>query len=471
MTPKFSFSSLNPSRHLVGRLFLWFWVTLVISVLISGWIGRLLADRIDVRQPHEKELVALTNGAKRIAKVHEARPDVPMDALLRIAHKRRAADHRNIYVLYNPNTSEVISGPGRGPFTPFIEENIWFLKEQNRIMAVSRGLSTFIGIEEISVKGEPWWLVLQRPSGKPMPLREHFLWFIAAAIVMSGLFCYFFARSIVKPIQRLQTSTKKLADGHWQTRVDEHHFRRDEIGQLVSDFNAMAEQLERAWHRQQRLLADVSHELRSPLARLQMAVGLIEQEGASEHSMARIEREAERMEVLINRLLQLTRVEGAQPSFESSSLAELLSEMLNDAAFEAQQIGKQCLLPSIPNVQVNVNRELFLSGVENIIRNAIRYAEKSVVVALQCNDQAWVISIADDGPGLQASEYEAIFRPFYRPTEARDRASGGAGLGLAIAKAVVDLHDGDIQAAQSAMGGLIITISLPLDGHQQCSGK
>ena len=464
-------SKLNPNRHLFSRLFLWFWVTLVISVLTAGWLGRLLADNVDVREARGKELAWLESGAKRIRKVHEVRPSMPLDSVVRVAHKRGATERFVTYVLFNPASGDLVTGPGRVPFAPFAEENFRFIKEQGKATVVSRGLSVFIGIETITLDGQEWWFLVQRPSGRPMPLQKHFGWLILGAVLISGLFCFLFARSLVKPIERLQDSTKKLAEGGWQTRVDEHKFRRDEIGQLVKDFNAMADQLERAWQRQQRLLADVSHELRSPLARLQMAIGLIEQEGSTNTSINRIEREAERMEMLINRLLQLTRVEGAQPAFERISVSDLLAETLNDAAFEAQQNNKVLPTPDFPECTVTVNRELFLSGVENIIRNAIRYANGNIQVQLRCLTTHWEISIADDGPGLQASEYDAIFRPFYRPTEARDRASGGAGLGLAIAKAVVDLHDGDIQAAQSSMGGLIIRISLPLHGPHQCSGK
>ena len=224
----------------------------------------------------------------------------------------------------------------------------------------------------------------------------------------------------------------------------------------------MAEQLESMWGAQKRLLADVSHELRSPLARLQMALGLAHQQNVDPQTLQRIEREANRMEALIRQLLTLSRAEAGEVSFQQQALNNVLSDVLNDANFEAKSNNKQLHINSIPPITVNVDSMMFCRAVENVLRNAIRHSYQLTTVTFNEDNQYIYIHITDDGQGLNIEECERIFAPFYRASLARERASGGVGLGLSIAKAALELHHGRITAEQADTGGLRVSIALPL---------
>jgi len=260
----------------------------------------------------------------------------------------------------------------------------------------------------------------------------------------------------------IQGSAKKLANGNWQTRVGKAANRHDELGQLARDFNLMAEQLESMWGAQKRLLADVSHELRSPLARLQMALGLAHQQNVDPKTLQRIEREANRMEALIQQLLTLSRAEAGEVSFQQQGLNDVLSDILVDARFEAESNNKQLQIASVPSITVNVDSMMFCRAVENVLRNAIRHSHQLVTITFSKDNQNTYIHITDDGEGLSSEECERIFAPFYRASLARERESGGVGLGLSIAKAALELHHGRITAEQADTGGLRVTIALPL---------
>lgn len=459
--------AVNPTRHLVARLFLWFWTTLIICVLCALWLGKVLSDNYEVKNAKKAEVRLLDTFAQRMQVTKERYPDKSVDSLLKIAHRRDGLRHFVRFVMYDPQSQTIIRGQAKGPAGPFLNEILEFIAQQDAPVSVTRGLSNFVGAKPLLINDTAWLLYIQRPSNRPLHLNEKLPWLIGLALIISAGLCYVFARSIVKPISRLQMSTRLIANGDLKTRVDDKGYRQDEIGHLVDDFNTMASRLETMWSGQQRLLADVSHELRSPLARLQMAVGLASQKDLDSSVIQRIEREAERMELLIDRLLRLTRVESSQAKFTVMSIHELLSEIMADASFETKQQNKQLVLEMPEDFEVQVNAELLLSGVENIVRNAIRYAIQVVKVCVLKNDNQWFLTIEDDGPGVPLEELEHIFKPFYRPSSARDRESGGAGLGLAIAKAVVDLHHGVIKASLSATGGLSIMISLPLSGKRK----
>lgn len=295
------------------------------------------------------------------------------------------------------------------------------------------------------------------PGDPAEPLK----WLLGVGLMVSVLLSYLFARTLVKPIHHIQQASQKLALGDWQARASTGG-RRDELGQLAEDFNQMAGQLETLWRGQQRLLGDISHELRSPLTRLQMALGLAHQQNVDTPTLDRIERETERMEQLINQLLALTRAEASRPQMELVSVDALLEPILQDARFEADNHHKALHWQTLPSCTLMANPTLLGSGIENVIRNAIKYATDTIEVAVIVQEHTLIMHIDDNGPGLDSSEQDAIFTPFYRASLARDRQSGGVGLGLAIAKAAVTAHHGSIRAQDSASGGLRVTLHLPL---------
>ena len=292
------------------------------------------------------------------------------------------------------------------------------------------------------------------------------------AILISGVICYLLTRYITGPILRLRAAARELAAGNLGARAGgAMENRRDELGQLVRDFNQMADRIEVLLDSERQLIRDISHELRSPLARLNVALGLARQRAGAEAApqLDRIEREAERLNEMIGRLLTLARLEGAvAPSQQQPVLlSELVREVAEDAEFEAE--SRHC------RVQVNAadecntlgNPDLLRSAVENVVRNAVRYTAEGTEVQIDLNlvgsnGMQWAaIRVRDHGPGLPESELNNVFRPFYRVANARERETGGTGLGLAISERAVRLHGGTIHAFNAPGGGLLVEMRLP----------
>lgn len=234
----------------------------------------------------------------------------------------------------------------------------------------------------------------------------------------------------------------------------------------------MAEQLQTLIESHKQLLRDASHELRSPLARLQVALGLAQQRGGNEadSELDRIEREAERLNELIGQLLSLARLETtmAQVEREPIALAVLLEDIADDAAYEAGASNRDVKITHTVPVTINGNSVLLSSALENVVRNAIRYTADGTLVELSLQKDSdkpgWVvIRIRDHGPGIPEDMLNSIFEPFVRVGEARDRQTGGYGLGLAIAKRAINLHGGEINAANEDVDGMSIFIHLPVN--------
>lgn len=294
-------------------------------------------------------------------------------------------------------------------------------------------------------------------------------------LLVGGLFCYLLARSLAKPIVKLRGAAHELSDGNLSARVDQSLItRRDEIGSLGKDFNLMAAHIESLVSAQRRLLADISHELRSPLARQGVALGIARRRGNSEVTPAleRISREANRMNEMIGQLLDLSRVESGAELIDKSrvDLASLVSDIVQDADYEAREKNRAVKLVSRDDCTVMGSLELLNSAIENVVRNALRHTkpETEVEVNLRCvannGTTQSIITVRDHGAGVPEKALKEIFGPFYRVEDARDRKSGGTGLGLAIATRAVALHKGTINASNREDGGLEVEICIPAGG-------
>jgi two-component system sensor histidine kinase CpxA len=229
----------------------------------------------------------------------------------------------------------------------------------------------------------------------------------------------------------------------------------------------MAERIAALISSQQRLLADISHELRSPLARLTVALELA-RKNVSEKGIAaldRIEMETERVNTLVGQLLALTRLESGAERVppETVTLEDLVQQVVDDANYEAKPRHKEVKVLQLAPCRVRGSSELLRSGIENVIRNAIRYTAEgtAVEVSLTWKLDTAVLLVRDHGPGVPEAELAHIFEPFYRVGEARERSSGGVGLGLSIADRTIKLHGGSVRA-ENVPGGLLITIELPV---------
>ncbi|MFC3093735.1 HAMP domain-containing protein [Alteromonas sediminis] len=454
-------SIISRVRHSVGlRLLIGFWATLLAAILCIWLVAQWQKSDVEIARVDSQDIRLLDAAKQRTLRAFNRVGTIEgIKDLLANSRKGRV-------VLYDVGKQRVLSPPSR--FKRRLDRDVNELIEQSTPIKISRPPYQLIGPVPLQLAGKDFLLFVQRPGKEGLssyPNAPYFI--ILVLLIMSVLFSVFFTRSIVTPIRELYKTSQQLANGDWRARVSEKQCKKDEIGQLATGFNTMADKLAQNWQGQQRLLADVSHELRSPLTRLNMAVALAEQAAKDnaviKTALLRIEQETAVMEEMIGKVLTLSRAEAAMAKKEDLSLLELLEPVLSNAEFEASQLNKSFTVSAIPNITVHVQRDAVQSGIENVIRNAIRHAKGRIDVQLSevANEHqpCWCVTVTDDGSGLAEDDLQHIFSPFYRAERARDRKSGGVGLGLAIAKAVVTAHHGNIEATNHSDGGLKVSLS------------
>jgi two-component system OmpR family sensor kinase len=296
------------------------------------------------------------------------------------------------------------------------------------------------------------------------------MYFLFLAVVVSAAVSYLLARAISKPVSRFREAAVAIAAGNFDTRVAESvGRRRDEIGHLARDFDRMADELQTAWYQQTELTRNVSHELRSPLARLRVALELARREAGDLPEFAKIDKETERLDELIGRILDFAKMEarsGDEPT--RVQLEELLHVIVEDVQYECRSSGIEGVSvdlmvensPSIDGFPVALS-----SAIENVLRNAVRHSppNQAVTVTLRQDSANAVIEIVDQGSGVAEAELDSLFDPFFRSaTSPDDKGPKGSGLGLAIARRAMQKNGGTITASNSTDGGLLVTIEMPL---------
>ena len=292
------------------------------------------------------------------------------------------------------------------------------------------------------------------------------------ALGVSGLICLVLTRHITSPLFELRRGAERIAVGNLTARVPESlRSRRDEIGQLGRDFDRMAERLESLVDSHKRLLGDVSHELRSPLSRLVVALGLARRATALQSDdmvelLDRMALEATRLDHLIGQLLTLSRIESGSHAAAASSvdLTALVHEVVGDADFEARAQSRRVGVTAFEACTVSGSEELLRSAVENVVRNAVRYTREgtAVDVSIRRERDRAVIRVRDRGPGVPEAMLSEMFLPFRRVQMTHLTRNDGSGLGLAIAHRAVAASGGKIGAMNAADGGLIVDIDVPL---------
>jgi two-component system OmpR family sensor kinase len=297
---------------------------------------------------------------------------------------------------------------------------------------------------------------------------------LCIALVVSAFASWWLAQHLSSPIRRIQEGARALASENVDTGVGGMRVsagledRKDELAVLARDFDAMADQLRTNRAAVTQLLRDISHELRSPLARMRVAVGLARRPGGDlSRQLDRLERETERLDGLISQILKLARLHGTDTGagapfeWEDFELDEVIEEVVRDANFEGAVKGCRVLLFGAARTTMRGNRELLRSAIENVLRNAVRYSPQGAAVAVSVARPAsgLAVVIRDRGPGVPSDDLERIFEPFYRVAESRDRDSGGEGIGLAITSQVMKAHGGAARANNHADGGLEVSLS------------
>jgi two-component system sensor histidine kinase CpxA len=308
---------------------------------------------------------------------------------------------------------------------------------------------------------DPPLYLLRLLHGPRLPLLP--LWLrLLLAVAVSGLVSYVLAALLTRRLRRLRQAVQAVAAGDLDVRVGRPG--GDEVEALARDFDRMSGHVRDLLETQRRLLRDVSHELRSPLARLRVALELAERDRGA--ALARIAKEADELEALTGQLLSLARLDSGQSTLERRELdlGALLAQVVTDADFEAKARGRRVVLDSAGGAVVHGDPVLLRAAVENVVRNALRHtAEGSTVeVNLEPAGSHAAIGVRDHGPGVAADQLGHMFEPFARVGEARERSDGGHGLGLAITARALRLHGGDVVASNHPDGGLVVTLRLPL---------
>ncbi|WP_323109848.1 ATP-binding protein [Pectobacterium carotovorum] len=328
-------------------------------------------------------------------------------------------------------------------------------------------------IKQVSGPAGKWYQIrydaelLRREFRPPRPVE--FLNVPVPFVIIAGfgglLFSSVLAWSLARPLSQIRAGFDQVAQGDLNVRLlPVMHKRHDEISDVARDFDSMVERLDSLASAREQLLHDVSHELRSPLARLQLAIGLIRQNPDNiESSLQRIEREALLMDKMIGELLTLSRTEHSGIEEAYFDLLGLVKAVVNDTRYEAQVTGVEILLAADEDEDYTIkgNAELMRRAVDNVMRNALRFSAptQQVFVSLIGNEHEWMIQVADQGPGVEKSKLSSIFDPFIRVDS--PLSGKGYGLGLAITRKVVLAHGGHIEADNGEQCGLVIRLCVP----------
>ncbi|MFU8838849.1 MAG: sensor histidine kinase [Thiohalomonadaceae bacterium] len=287
---------------------------------------------------------------------------------------------------------------------------------------------------------------------------------LGLALLSSVLVSLLLAHLLSRRLRRLRQTVQRMAGGDLQVRS--HSRGGDEIAALGRDVDQMADALQGMLTNQKLLLRDVSHELRSPLARLRVALELAEQNGDSARALARITQEADALEALVSDLLSLARLDtdNLLQRRERFDLVALLEQLARDVGFEAQLRQGHLRLDAPASLSIEGDAVLLRSALENVLRNGVRHSPDGGELEVRLSEQDGMarISICDRGEGVPEADLQRIFEPFVRVAEARDRHSGGHGLGLAICARIIHAHQGQVQASKRPGGGLCVQIQLPI---------
>lgn len=303
------------------------------------------------------------------------------------------------------------------------------------------------------------------PSSYIPAIMWHHVNILVHILILASVASIIIVRYLVKPLLTLSKASRQIAEGDFSVRVSDKVNSRDEIGILAKDFDIMAEKLEMNRENQETMLRNISHELRSPLTRLRLSLELAR--GKSDESihpaLDRIENESEKLNEMIGKLIEISRIKASDNIHgDSGDILNILKSIIKDCSFEAAETGKELRSDEVVSAMIYANPELLRSALENIIRNAIKYAESVVTLKAEASDGKVMIEVTDDGCGVPEEHLVNIFTAFYRVQSDRDRKTGGTGLGLAIAKAVIEAHKGNITAENGKDGGLRVCVTLPL---------
>lgn len=430
-------------KSVYAKILIWCFGTLLVSLVAFGFISTFvlfhiegrggIMPRIDAMVLHEASAAYETGGPSKLA------------AYLNSVHSFIQGQR----YLTDSAGKDLVTGEDRSELLASIKSE-WGIPHRSAGHTVvgqasSDGRFRLIG-------------VLDPPVGR-WSLAPYYLMVLAAV----GLLCWALAASIASPLRAMARTVERFGRGDLSVRTNSR--RNDEIGEVARAFDLMAERIGTLLAAERRLLQDVSHELRAPLARMTFAAELIRTASDREAAVVRLKKEIDRLSNLVGILLQMTRAEGDPDAShrERVSLKELLDEVIEDCWMEADARGCQIVFNRCGDLTTIGDGDLLRRAIENIVLNAIRFTRKGSAVELDLGRSKGgaTIRVRDYGPGVPAEALPKLFQPFFRVDDSRDSATGGMGLGLAIARRAIGLHHGRVWA-ENAVPGLTVSIELPM---------
>ena len=451
-------------RSLFLKIFLWFWITVLATAfaLVVTWI---VLQPKNVPSQSQTTLadtawISGTAAADELERQGPSAASAYMEQISQKTHLKNCLFDASGNVISGSDCANFDNiGPGARPSDhPAFNVKHNFLRVAVNVRGRS-GRQYIYAVETADHHGPP-------PGIGPFGIVLRW----SVPFLVSGLICYLLTRYLTAPVLRLQEASQHLAAGDLSTRAAAGmERRRDELGRLVRDFNAMATRIEELVSRQRQLIYDISHELRSPLSRLNVALDLGRQRKGNDPAFDHMEQDIECLNEMIERLLTVARLDTSATPVDmvEVDLTDLVSRIVRSADFELQERNGAVRLSSEGQYVIRGNAELLHSAIENVVRNAVRYTGQgnSVEVRLEWSNTAETdfvrLTVRDYGQGVPEPELVNIFQPFYRVADDRNRESGGTGLGLAIADRVIRIHGGTIQARNATPHGLVIEIILP----------
>ena len=460
-------------RSLFSKIFLSFWITEILIVVCTIFILRHQWESTEA--VYMSMFAMLETNARQSLRAYETGGCAALEKVPGVFYIENREAYDQPAILLDPENRPLCGNEDTSTYASAIAT----IRKSGYMVPERHGRGYVEGVQVMGKNGAKYAYLMRAtfPEKIYIPYWE-ILPRLVIELVISLLVTFFVTMFLTRPIRSLREAARQLAAGDLHARArwprgkrePKRSGRGDELWGLVYDFNNMADRLASLVDAQKLLLRDVSHELRSPLARLSVALELAREEAqpGMEEQLDRIEREAGRLNALIGQLLSLSHLESTQrpPDTQRFSLGSLVAELLPDLEYEAQR--RHCRVTFDPAAQCELrgNRELIARAIENVVRNAITYTAEgtAVEIALSREERAGapvaVLLVSDCGPGVPEAALEAIFRPFYRLDDSRQRATGGYGVGLAIAERTVRLHGGEVTAKNRPDGGLTVELRL-----------
>ncbi len=442
-------------RSLLMRFFLGFWLIIALTIATAATLGFLYAERARASLENFEVSEAMLDASESLEQQGR-------DGLVDWLDSLPSVTASIVFVL-DENDKDLLDRRVPPPVLQVIRRFERFggmrpprWRDRDNVRP-ARPFTQLVGPE-----GDTYTLVVLPPQNavsKWVSDRSR-LTFVILLLLVSGGVSYLLARAISKPILRFRESTVAIAGGDLDTRIpDKVEKRKDEIGALAQDFNRMAHKLQLAWQRQGELTSNVSHELRSPLARLKVALELARRKTGELPELDRIDTEAERLDALVGQLLTFSKLDADMSGDrETVNLAELIESVIEDVRFENEGRDIAVEFEGDDSIELKAHAGALRSAVENVIRNAVIHGGDNVQVSLSKEDDQAIITVQDTGGGVAEDDLDHLFDPFYRATASKDKE--GAGLGLAIAARALSMHEGKIKA-QNTHQGLQVNLTLP----------